>query len=303
MGELYEWAHPSIVAGDPILRAKHPYLNVPFFIGRAVLYFAVWSAIGAFLIRWSTDEDTAPPGTMTRRLELLSRGGLVLYGLTVTFAAIDWIMSLQPHWFSTIYGLLIMGGQGVAEFAFIIPMAALLLPQESVAKVVRPAQFGDLGSLMLAFVMIWAYLALSQLLITWSGNLPEEIAWYLDRLQKGWRVVAVALVIFHFTIPFLLLLSRAVKRVPGTLVKVSLAILAARLIDLFWLIAPEFHTHGIWVSWMDIVLPATLIAIWIGCFLWQLRGRPLLPVYDPQFEEALGPIIERLGETPKTAHD
>jgi len=140
-------------------------------------------------------------------------------------------------------------------------------------------------------------------LIIWSGNLPEEIAWYLDRLQKGWRVVAVALVIFHFSVPFLLLLSRAVKRAPETLVKVSLAILAARLIDLFWLIAPEFHTHGIWVSWMDIVLPATLIAVWIGCFLWQLRGRPLLPVYDPQFEEALGPIIERLGEKPKTAHD
>jgi len=150
--------------------------------------------------------------------------------------------------------------------------------------------------------MLWAYFSFSQYLIIWSGNLPEEIAWYLHRLQTGWRVVAIALVIFHFAAPFVLLLSRAVKRDPNMIVKVAIAILLARLIDLFWLIAPEFHREGISVSWMDVVLPLTLFAIWLGCFMWQLRGRAILPVYDPQFEEALGPIIERIGEKPKAAH-
>ena len=146
---------------------------------------------------------------------------------------------------------------------------------------------------MLAFVMLWAYFAFSQYLIIWSGNLPEEIAWYLHRLQTGWRIVAITLVIFHFAAPFVLLLSRAVKREPSLIVKVAMGILVARLVDLFWLIAPEFHRNGIAVSWMDIVLPFTLGSVWIGCFIWQLRGRALLPVHDPQFDEALGSLIER----------
>jgi hypothetical protein len=155
---------------------------------------------------------------------------------------------------------------------------------------------------MLAFVMLWAYFSFSQYLLIWSGNLPEEIAWYLHRLQTGWRFIALMLVVFHFAAPFILLLSRAVKREPNTIVKVAGAILAARLIDLFWLIAPEFHREGVSISWMDVVLPATLFSIWLGCFVWQLRGRAILPVHDPQFAEALGAIIERGGETPRTAH-
>jgi hypothetical protein len=285
VGELYEWAHPSLVAADPLLRAKHLYLNVPFFIGRAVFYFAVWSAIGAFLIRWSTDEDTAPPGSVTRRLELLSRGGLVLYGLTVTFAAIDWIMSLQPHWFSTIYGLLIMGGQGVAAFAFIIPVAALLLRQESVAKVVQPAQFGDLGSLLLAFVMIWAYLALSQLLITWSGNLPEEISWYLRRSVGGWKWVGYLLVVAHFVAPFLVLLSRRLKRNARALAFVALWLIFARYVDVYWLVVPSFEEGGLRVHWMDLLAPIGVGGVWFWLFVGRLERRPLLPLGDPSLPE------------------
>jgi hypothetical protein len=285
IGELYEWAHPSIVAADPILRAKHAYLNVPFFIGRAALYFAVWWAIGAFLIRWSTDEDTAPPGSMTRRLELLSRGGLVLYGLTVTFAAIDWIMSLQPHWFSTIYGLLIMGGQGVAAFAFTIPMAALLLQQDSVAKVVRPTQFGDLGSLLLAFVMIWAYLALSQLLITWSGNLPEEISWYLRRTEGGWKWVGYFLVVAHFIAPFLVLLSRRLKRNARALAFVALWLIFARYVDVYWLVVPSFEEGGLRVHWMDLLAPIGVGGVWFWLFLGRLASRPVLPLGDASLPE------------------
>jgi hypothetical protein len=146
--------------------------------------------------------------------------------------------------------------------------------------------------------MLWAYFSFSQYLIIWSGNLPEEIAWYLHRLQTGWRVVGVTLVLFHFAVPFCLLLSRVVKRQGQMIVKVAVGILIVRLVDLFWLIAPEFHRTGIVVSWMDVVLPLTLGSIWLGCFVWQLRGRALLPVHDPQFDETLGRLIEHAIERP-----
>jgi hypothetical protein len=303
MSHLYVWTHGDIVNADPILRGKHLYLNTPFFLVRAAIYFAAWNAVTYLLNKWGLEQDQTGDPRIARRMQMLSGGGLVVYGLCITFASFDWLMSLEPHWFSTIYGVLIMGGQGLSALAFLITSLVWLSRRPPLRDIVLPSHFHDLANLMLAFVMLWAYFSFSQYLIIWAGNLPEEIAWYLHRLQTGWRVVAVALVIFHFAVPFLLLLLRTMTRVPDRIVRIALAILVARLIDLFWLIAPEFHTAGISVSWMDIVLPLTLISIWVGCFLWQLRGRPLLPVYDPQFEEALGPIIDRLGDRPRTAHE
>lgn len=303
MSHLYEWTHADIVNADPVLRGKALYLNTPFFLIRAAIYFAAWNAVTYLLNKWGLEQDQTGDPRIARRMQMLSGGGLVVYGLCITFASFDWLMSLEPHWFSTIYGVLIMGGQGLSALAFLITSLVWLSRRPPLRDVVMPSHFHDLANLMLAFVMLWAYFSFSQYLIIWAGNLPEEIAWYLHRLQTGWRVIAVTLVIFHFTVPFLLLLLRRVKRVPERIVKIALLVLAARLVDLFWLIAPEFHTHGISVSWMDIVLPVALISTWVGCFLWQLRGRPLLPVYDPQFEEALGPIIDRLGDRPRPAHE
>jgi len=303
MPYLYEWTHAEIVNADPVLRGKALYLNTPFFLVRAAIYFAAWNAITYLLNKWGLEQDQTGDPRIARRMQMLSGGGLVVYGLCITFASFDWLMSLEPHWFSTIYGVLIMGGQGLSALAFLITSLVWLSRRPPLRDVVMSSHFHDLANLMLAFVMLWAYFSFSQYLIIWAGNLPEEIAWYLHRLQTGWRVIAVTLVIFHFTVPFLLLLLRRMKRVPERIVKIALLILAARLVDLFWLIAPEFHTHGLSVSWLDLVLPVTLISIWVGCFLWQLRGRPLLPVYDPQFEEALGPIIDRLGDRARTAHE
>src|SRR5215470_4862372 len=303
MPYLYVWTHADIVNADPVLRNKHLYLNTPFFLIRAAIYFAAWNTVTYLLNKWGLEQDQTGDPRIARRMQMLSGGGLVVYGLCITFASFDWLMSLEPHWFSTIYGVLIMGGQGLSALAFLITSLVWLSRRPPLDRIIARAHFHDLGNLMLAFVMLWAYFGFSQYLIIWAGNLPEEIAWYLHRLQTGWRVIAVALVIFHFTVPFLLLLARKMKRVPERIVRIALLILAARLVDLFWLIAPEFHTHGISVSWMDVTLPVTLIAIWVGCFLWQLRGRPLLPVYDPQFEEALGPIIDRLGDRPRPAHE
>jgi hypothetical protein len=168
-------------------------------------------------------------------------------------------------------------------------------------RIVAASHFHDLGNLMLAFVMLWAYFSFSQYLIIWSGNLPVEIGWYMHRLQTGWRAVGLVLILFHFAAPFVVLLSRTVKREPQLLLKVAAGILIVRLVDLFWLIAPEFHQAGISVSWLDLVLPLTLGSLWLACFVWQLRGRAILPVHDPEFEEALGRIIER-GAPPRTAH-
>src|SRR4029079_15501937 len=253
-----------------------------FFLTRAALYFLVWNVLSYFLNAWSLEQDRNPDPRIARRMQKLSAGGLVAYGLTITFASFDWLRSLEPHWFSTIYGVLIMGGQGLSAMAFLIAAIVWLGRRPARGAVVVPAYLHDLGNLLLAFVMLWAYFSFSQYLIIWAGNLPEEIAWYLHRLQTGWRLCVIALVVFPFAVPFLLLLSRAVKKTPGTLVKLALAILAARLIELFLLIAAEFHRNRLWVRRMDGVVRATLISIWLGCFLWQLRGRALLPVYDPQ---------------------
>jgi hypothetical protein len=189
----------------------------------------------------------------------------------------------------------------LSALAFLIVASAWLSRRPPLQDIIVPAHFHDLGNLMLAFVMLWAYFAFSQYLIIWSGNLPEEIAWYLHRLQTGWRAVGALLVVLHFVAPFGLLLSRTIKRQANLLVKVAYLILVLRVVDLYWLVSPEFHRDGVVVSWLDLVLPFSLSAFWLGCFIWQLRGRAILPVHDPQFDEALGRIIERAGERPSTA--
>ena len=302
MFRLYSWTNLDLVAHDEALQHKHLYLNTPFFLVRAAIYFLVWNTLTYFLNAWSLEQDTNPDPQFARRMQKLSAVGLLGYGLTITFASFDWLMSLEPHWFSTIYGVLIMGGQGLSALAVLIVVLVWLSRRPPLDRIIVAAHFHDLGNLMLAFIMLWAYFSFSQYLIIWSGNLPAEIAWYLHRLQTGWRAVGITLILFHFVVPFLLLLSRTMKREARTIVIVAGGILVARLVDLFWLIAPEFHQSGVAVSWLDIALPLSLGAIWLGCFIWQLRGRAILPVHDPGFDEALGRIIEKAKERPAAAH-
>jgi hypothetical protein len=301
MRTLYPWTDANRVAADEVLQHKHLYLNVPFFLVRAAVYFGVWNLLTYLLNAWSLEQDQNPDPRLSRRMQKLSAVGLLGYGLTITFASFDWLMSLEPHWFSTIYGVLIMGGQGLSAMAFVIVVLVWLGRRPPLDRIVAPTHFHDLGNLMLAFVMLWAYFSFSQYLIIWAGNLPLEISWYQHRLQTGWRVIGVTLILFHFAVPFVVLLSRTVKRAPELLIKVAAGVLVLRVVDLFWLIAPEFHETGLVVHWLDVVLPLSLGAIWMGAFVWQLRGRALLPVHDPQFDEALGAIIER-GTPPRSAH-
>ena len=302
MSRLYTWTDADVVARDEILQAKHLYLNVPFFLARTAFYFTAWNTVTYFLNAWSLEQDRTGDPRIARRMQRLSAIGLLVYVLTITFASFDWLMSIEPHWFSTIYGVLILGGQGLSAMAFLIIVLEWLSRRPPLDRVIVKAHFHDLGNLMLAFVMLWAYFSFSQYLIIWAGNLPHEISWYMHRLQTGWRTLGVALVVFHFVIPFALLLSRKMKREGHLIVKVAILILLVRLLDLFWLIAPEFHEEGMSVSWLDVALPLSLGAIWTGCFIRQLRGRAILPVHDPEFDEALGRIIERGGERPSAAH-
>ncbi|HSF33441.1 MAG TPA: hypothetical protein VLK82_23590 [Candidatus Tectomicrobia bacterium] len=279
--ELYLWARPEVVANDLLLQRKSSYLNIPFFMLRSALYFVVWLAVSYLLNKWSLRQDRTGADPFERRMRLLSGPGLVLYVVTATFAYVDWMMSLEPHWFSTIYGILAIVGQLLATLAFAVVVTALLVDAPPLSDLMSPGHVHDLGNLLLAFVMVWAYMAISQFLIIWSGNLPEEITWYLHRTQGGWEWVGLALILFYFGLPFFLLLSRGIKQHVQRLAWVAGAMLGMHGVDVFWRVVPAFQPSGVAVHWMDVAALMGVGGIWMAVFVWQLRERPLLPVYDP----------------------
>jgi hypothetical protein len=294
---LFEWADAARVQADPILRHKSLYLNAPFFLGRAVFYFAVWSLLARALDRASLELDAAEGDerrylAVSRRLRAISGGGLLLMGLTITFSSVDWAMSLDPHWFSHVYGMLFMVGQAVAAMAFMIVLVAQLGAEHPLSRVVEPSDVHDLGKLLLAFIMLWAYLEVSQWIIIWSGNLPEETPWYIRRLHGGWQYLALVVIAFHFLLPFLMLLSRDLKRDARRLALVAGTVFVLRAVDLFWLIAPDaplgheghggFHVH-----WMDLTALAGVGGVWIWLFTRALMRRPLVTVGEPDIRARL----------------
>ncbi|MCI0348930.1 MAG: hypothetical protein L0Z53_05840 [Acidobacteriales bacterium] len=287
IGHLYEWAHPEVVQADKILQHKTPYLNVPFFLARTIFYFLSWIVLAHFLNRWSRQQDETGDPALAGRMETLSGPGLVLFGATATFASFDWVMSLEPHWFSTIFGLSFMVGQVLTAFPFAIAMTAFLSSRKPMSEAVSALHFHDLGKLTLAFVMLWAYLSFSQFLIIWSGNLPEETPYYLKRLTGGWQFFQLALILFHFALPFILLLSRSLKRSGAKLVKVAGLILFMRFVDLYVQIIPAGHHAELHFHWMDLAAPIGIGGVWLSAFLRQLESRPVLPIRDPHFAEAL----------------
>ena len=286
LSDLYVWTQPDVISHDPLLQQKSVYLNVPFFIARAVIYFAIWITVGHRLTQWSAEQDQpADAGTnrtFVERLQTLSGPGLVLYGLTVTFSSIDWVMSLEPKWYSSIYGMIFMVADGLLALAFVIGVVYFLSRREPLAAVSAPWVFQDLGNLLLAFVMLWAYISFSQFLIIWIENLTHEIPWYLHRLAGGWAVIAAALVLLKFVLPFLLLLSRWVKQKTATLFGIAVLIAVMQLIEIWWFIAPSFHTEGLVLHWTTVLAPIGIGGLWFGMFLGQLQGRPLLPFRDPR---------------------
>jgi hypothetical protein len=288
--KLYLWARPDVVRADPILLLKAPYLNWKFFILRAAIYFAVWLFGSMVLNGWSAAQDrgeVAVTEADTRRFRAISAPGILIYVLTLSLAGVDWIMSLDPHWYSTIYGLILVVGQGLAALSFSVAVLSLLAPREPMNRVLRAMHFHDLGKLMLALVMLWAYFSFSQFLIIWAGNLPEEIPYYLARLTGGWKYLSLFLVFGHFALPFCLLLSADLKKRPNLLARVAWFIVAIRLYDIIWLVAPAFNQGGFPISLANIGIPLALAGAWVFLFAGQLRKQPLLPINDPYFRHMI----------------
>ncbi len=285
MGTLYVWTRPE-AAQDANIQAKAAYLNVPFFILRAVFYFLVWTFYAHMLSKWSAEQDRTGDDRLIGRMHALSAPGLVVFVLTTTFAFVDWIMSLEPHWFSTIYGAMFLVGQVLESFALIIALLIVLSRQAPLKDYVTPQHFHDLGNLMFAFTVLWAYLSFSQFLIIWAGNLPEEIPWYVRRLNGGWGWVAFTLVVFHFALPFLLLLQRGIKRRADLLFKVCLLMIVIRLVDVYWVVEPSLYDRQLKVHWMDFATPLLVGGAWLALFFGQLKSRPLVPLRDPRLQGA-----------------
>lgn len=239
--ELYEWTHAEVVAADPILTQKSAYLNLPFFTVRAAIYFAIWITLSHLLNKWSLQQDQTTETSPTRRMQVISGPGIILFMLTMTLAAVDWVMSLEPHWFSTIFSLIFIIGQGLLTWTFMTIVAVRLHERKPLSGLITNQRLRDLGTLTLAFVLLWTYTSFSQLLIIWSANLPEEITWYMTRLHGGWRILGVLLMIFHFGVPFLLLISSQLKAKVRVLTAIACGLIVMRLVDLYWITAPALH--------------------------------------------------------------
>jgi hypothetical protein len=288
MNSLYRaWLNPELRKAEPLSLFQQRYLTSSGFLIRAVIYFAIWYALMWIFNRWSEKQDVDHEDrALRRRFKLLAGPGIILYVVAMTFASIDWVMSLSPHWASTIYGFIIVAGQAISAMSLMIAVVVLLSGSEPFAEVLQKRHLHDLGKLLFAFNMLWAYFDFSQLLIIWSGNQPEEISFYRTRLNGGWGAVAVIVLVFHFAVPFLLLLSEDVKRNARLISKIAVWMIFMRLVDLFWMTRPEFTARAL-PTWLDIVVPVALIGLWVGFFAMNLKQRPLLPLGDPKLAEAV----------------
>jgi hypothetical protein len=282
---LYTWARPAEVAGSPLLQQKAFYLNIPFFVIRAVIYFIVWGLLAFFTNRLAARyaESNSRNESIRGRLRSIGAFGLIAYFVTMTFAAVDWLMSLQPEWTSTAFGLVLILAQALTGMSFAI-LVLNLFPDISQGRQwterTTPVPYKDLGSLMLTLVMGWAYVAFFQMLIVWAGNIPREVVWYLSRMEGGWSIFAIAIAIFQFAVPFILLLSIPVRHNLRILAGIGVVVLLINLVNMFWQVKPAFSPSRVSVSWLDIVVPVAIGGIWFAAFLNILKRRPVLNAVD-----------------------
>lgn len=283
------WANPSVVAHDTVLQHKAPYLNTTFWLIRAFVYLGGWSLLSFLLNRWSDREDRGGGGSVPREhMARISAPGLIFWAFAVTFMSTDWVMSVNPGWYSTMFGLIFVAGQGFSAISFMITVVVMLSKYEPMQGLVNRRHMRDLGTLALANVMFFAYLSYSQFLITWSGNLPEEITWYKHRLIGPWWGLGLALVLAHFALPFCLLLSRDLKKNFKAIRAVAILMIVARCVGVYWETVPEFFPgNNFHVSWLDFTTPIGLGGLFVALFVTNLLKRPLIPPNNPNLEEAL----------------
>jgi hypothetical protein len=282
--QIFPWSHPENYRGNPnVTRLIHDYLNFPGFLLRGLIYFACWILLIYLSNRWSAIQDSPHTVSLNRRLNVLGGVGIVVYFFSMSFAAMDWVMSLLPGWPSTIFAMNIIVGQGILGLALGIVVANVLRRYEPMDALMDEVVFHDNGKLLFAFVMLWAYTAFSQWLIIWSGNIPDEIVFYLDRLRGGWQYASLFLVLFQFCVPFCILLSASLKKNPAQLIWVAGWLMLMRWWDLSWNIEGCYHPRNFAFSgmWMDVVIPIGMVGIWVALFLGNFLAHPILPLYDP----------------------
>jgi hypothetical protein len=284
--ELYPWARSAEVAADSILQQRHAYQNPLAYIFRGAFFFAVCMWMVWRLRRWSLQQDATPDPEPTRKARVLSGIGVVAYSLLGTFAYIDWIMSLEKHWRSTMFGVIMLIGQILVAYAFSVVMLSLFKDYEPFTSVTTRTHYHHLGNLLLTFVLFWTYISFGQLLIIYSGDIPEEIEWYIHRIAGNWKWVVAALALFHFFVPFFLLLFRTVKRHVLSLTILAALLFVMHIVDAYWLVMPTFHPNGISLSWLDFTLPIGIGAIWLSFFISRLKSAALLPQHDPGMQFA-----------------
>jgi len=299
-GRLYPWAMPLGSISEGYIREhleKHSfvrsYLNPSGYLIRAIIYFAIWNLLSFLLSLWSKQTDSAGAPNNSQRFKTVAGPGLILYALTISFAAIDWVMSLDPTWISTMFPLIILIGEVLSAMCFAVIVERILFDYKPMSELLKPNFVHDHGKWMLAFTMVWAYFSFSQWLIIWAGNLPTEITFYLRRINNGWGYVALSLVIFGFAFPFGTLLSRPYKKNIRKLARLAVLMLVMRYIDLFWIIEPNF-SKTFTVTVADIVLPFAIGGIWLWYFFRNLASLPLIPAYDTDAHEVLEPEHDAL---------
>lgn len=285
--QLYPWMDPGIVAHSEALQRKHAYLNVPAFALRMLVVYGLWIMAAWLLNRWSTDQDTTGSVGPTRRLRTFSGPGLAFFALTVSVAVVDWVMVLEREWYSTIFPVLFIIGEILSVLAFCTVLLVWLGDREPWRAIVKTEHYHSMGNLLLAFVMMWAYLTVSQLIIIWSGNLPKEIVWYTHRVAGGWRYVAIVLGLFQFALPFLLLLSRQNKEDLRRLCSVAVGILVMQVVLMAWYVLPSLYEQGPGIPWTAPFTMAGIGGVWLAAFFARLKSYPFVPQNDPRLEPDL----------------
>jgi hypothetical protein len=282
LGTLYKWTDAGYRAEHFATGHKAAYLNPTWFTIRTVIYFLIWWFSGYRILGMANEHDRTGDPALFKRIKARSAPALLVFVLTTTLAFIDWIMSLEPDWYSTIYGWMYTVGQVLLTFSFLVAVLVLLSKREPFASFLTRQHYHDIGNLMLAFTMLWAYMSFAQFLIIWAENLPDEIPWYVRRFSGGWGYIAWTIAIFHFFVPFFLLLLRFVKKNPTRLRTLAIWIIIMKILDVFWIVVPAFRQRGLEVAWTDPVALIGLGGIWLAFFIRNLKSRPLLASNDPR---------------------
>jgi hypothetical protein len=287
LGSIYKWTDAGYRAEHFAVGHKAAYLNPTFFIIRTLLYFVIWFFTGFLILRMANEHDRTGDPALFKRIKARSAPALLVFVLTTTYAFIDWIMSLEPDWYSTIYAWMFTVGEVLLTFSFLVAVLVLLSKREPFASFLTRQHYHDIGNLMLAFTMLWAYMSFSQLLIIWAGNIKDEIPWYVSRAFGSWGALAAILIVLHFAVPFLLLLQRMVKRNLRRLRLVTMLMMVLSALDVYWLVMPAFYPKGIQFAITDVLAFFGIGGLWLALFFWQYGRMPVLPLHDPRFEGAL----------------